>query len=57
MTRKSGKLAPARRVAGKIASYFILVLDGGPATDFGLGFVWHDFPAQNDAAREFDDTP
>jgi hypothetical protein len=34
-----GKIGPARRVAEKIGSYFILALDGGPATAFGLGFV------------------
>jgi tyrosine phenol-lyase len=33
-------LAPALRVAAKIRPYFILALDGGPATAFGLGFVF-----------------
>ena len=39
MTQKSGKLAPALRVAAKIRPYFILALDGEPATAFGLGFI------------------
>jgi hypothetical protein len=30
----------------KIGPYLILALDGGPATAFGLGFVWPDFPSQ-----------
>jgi hypothetical protein len=34
------------RVAEKIRPYFILALDGGPATAFGLGFVWPDFRSQ-----------
>ena len=38
-TTKWGKLAPARRVAAQIRPYFILALDGGPATAFGPGFV------------------
>ncbi|MGB9230128.1 MAG: hypothetical protein WCC24_10345, partial [Terracidiphilus sp.] len=45
-TQKWGKLAPARTVAAKIRPYFILALGGGPATAFGLGFVWPDFPSQ-----------
>jgi hypothetical protein len=32
-----GKIGPARRVAAKILPYFILALDGGPATAFALG--------------------
>jgi len=39
LTHEPGKLAPALRVAAKIRSYFILALDGGPVTAFGLGFV------------------
>ncbi len=38
-----GKIGPARRVTSKIGPYFILALDGGPATAFGLGFVYPDF--------------
>jgi len=38
-TTKSWKLAPSLRVAARIRPYFILALDGGPATAFGLGFV------------------
>jgi hypothetical protein len=52
--------APGPWVAGQIGPYFILALDGGPATAFGLGFVstpatktcrrgprfWPDFPSQ-----------
>ena len=59
-TTKSWKLAPSlrlpppankvhlpgARVAAKIRPYFILALDGGPATAFGLGFVWSDFRSQ-----------
>ena len=45
-TTKSWKLAPSLRVAAKIRPYFILALDGGPATAFGFGFVWPDFRSQ-----------
>jgi hypothetical protein len=41
-----GKMGASPRVAGKIGPYFILALDSGPATAFGLGFVWPDFPSQ-----------
>ncbi|MGA7858434.1 MAG: hypothetical protein WCA11_10935, partial [Terracidiphilus sp.] len=34
-----GKMATALRVAAKIRPYFILALDGGPATAFGLRFI------------------
>jgi hypothetical protein len=30
--------------------YFILVLDSGPATTFGLGFVWPPFPLATPSA-------
>jgi hypothetical protein len=34
-------------IAGvEIGPYFILALDSGPATAFGLGFVWPDFRSQ-----------
>jgi len=33
---KWGKLAPALRVATQIGPYFVVVLDCGPATAFGL---------------------
>ena len=39
-------MTPSLRVAAKIGPYFILALDGGPATAFGLGFVWPDFRSQ-----------
>jgi hypothetical protein len=39
-------MAPSLWVAEKIGPYFILALDGGPATAFGLGFVWPNFLAQ-----------
>ncbi|MGD0738272.1 MAG: hypothetical protein ABR957_01665 [Terracidiphilus sp.] len=39
-------MAPSLRVAAQIGPYFILALDGGPATAFGLGFVWPDFRPQ-----------
>jgi hypothetical protein len=45
-TTKWGKPAPSLRVAEKIRPYFILALDGGPATAFGFGFVWPDFRSQ-----------
>ena len=32
-------MAPSLRVAAQIRPYFILALDGGPATAFGLGFI------------------
>ena len=59
---------PSLRVAVKIRPYFILVLDGGPATAFGLGFAppygqsprgprfWPDFPSQR-CAPVYVDTP
>jgi len=31
-------MVPSLRVANKIRLYFILGLEGGPATSFGLGF-------------------
>jgi hypothetical protein len=31
----------------KIGPYFILALDSGAATAFGLGFVWPDFLSQH----------
>ena len=40
------KLAPARRVATKIRPYFVVILDCGPATVFGLRLVWPDFRPQ-----------
>ena len=49
-------MAPALRVAEKIQPYFILALGGGPATAFGLGFVWPDFPSQR-RASVYVDTP
>ena len=36
-TTESGKLAPSLRVAAQIGPYFVLALDGGVATAFGLG--------------------
>jgi hypothetical protein len=36
---KWGKLAPALRVAVKIGPYFVVILDCGPATAFGLPLV------------------
>jgi hypothetical protein len=39
-------MAPSRRVAGKIRPYFIVGLESGAATFFGLRFVWPDFLAQ-----------
>jgi len=50
-TTKSEKLAPSLRVAEKNGPYFILALDSGPATAFGLGFVWPDFRSQRYARR------
>jgi hypothetical protein len=61
---------PSLRAAEKIRPYFILVVDGGPATAFGLGFVstpltktcpwgpriWPDFLAQR-CASLYVDTP
>jgi hypothetical protein len=49
-------MGPSLRVAVKIRPYFILVLDGGPATAFGLGFVWPDFLKQR-CAPVYVDTP
>ena len=43
--------APALRVATQIGPYFVVVLDGGPATAFGLRRVWADFRSQR-RARE-----
>jgi hypothetical protein len=43
MDEELGKIGPVPRAAAKIRPYFILALDGGPATAFGLGFVWPDF--------------
>jgi hypothetical protein len=40
------KSAPALRVATQIGPYLILALEGGPATAFGLVFVWPDFRSQ-----------
>src|SRR5450631_891123 len=45
-TTNWGKPARSLRVAEKIRPDFILVLDGGPATAFGLGFVRPDFRSQ-----------
>jgi hypothetical protein len=45
------KIGPSLRVAGKIRPYFILAIDGGPATAFGLGFVWPDFSSQRCTLR------
>jgi hypothetical protein len=39
-------LAPALRVAVKIAPYFVVGLDCGAATAFVLRLVWRDFPSQ-----------
>jgi hypothetical protein len=39
MDEELGKIGPSLRAAAKIRPYFILALDGGPATAFGLGFV------------------
>jgi hypothetical protein len=39
-------MAPSHWVAAQIGPYFILALDGGPATAFGLGFVWPNFRSQ-----------
>jgi hypothetical protein len=36
---KWGKLAPALRGAAQIGPYFVVVLDCGPATAFGLRLV------------------
>ena len=41
-----GKIGPGPEGCGEIGPYFILALDGGPATAIGLGFVWTDFPSQ-----------
>ena len=49
-------MAPARRVAAKILPYFILALDGGPATACGLGFVCQDFHSQR-CTPVYVDTP
>ena len=39
-------MAPSLWVAEKIRPYFVVVLDGGPATAFGLRRVWPDFRSQ-----------
>ncbi len=39
-------MAPSLRVAEKIRPYFVVVLEGGPATAFGLRRVWPDFRSQ-----------
>jgi predicted phosphoribosyltransferase len=39
-------MAPSLRVAEKIQPYFVVVLDGGPATAFGLRLAWPDFRSQ-----------
>ena len=46
MDEELGKFGPSLRAAAKIRPYFILALDGGPATIFGLGFVWPNFRGQ-----------
>jgi hypothetical protein len=49
-------MAPSLRVAVKIRPYFIVGLEGGPATVFGLRFVWPDFSSQR-CAPVYVDTP
>jgi hypothetical protein len=39
MDNEMGGNTPSLRVAERIGPYFILGLEGGPATVFGLGFV------------------
>jgi hypothetical protein len=39
-------LATIDEEMGKIGPYFILALGSGPATAFGLAFVWPDFRSQ-----------
>ena len=34
------------RVAAQIAPYFVVILDGGPATGFGFRLVWRDLRPQ-----------
>ena len=46
VTTKWGKLAPPLRVAAQIGPDFIVILDCGPATAFGLRLVWPDFRPQ-----------
>jgi hypothetical protein len=40
MDEELGKIGLSLRAAAKIRPYFILALDGGPATAFGLGFIY-----------------
>lgn len=49
-------MAPSRRVAGKIRPYFIVGLESGAATFFGLRFVWPDFLSQR-CPSLYADTP
>jgi hypothetical protein len=49
-------MGPSFRVAAKNQPYFILALDGEPATAIGLGFVWPAFPSQR-CASVYVDTP
>jgi ribonuclease HII len=49
-------MAPSLWVAEKIGPYFIVGLDGGPATAFGLRFVWPDFLSQRHPPL-YGDTP
>jgi hypothetical protein len=49
---KWGKLAQALWVATQISPYFVVVLDWGPATAFGLCLVWTDFRPQRRRARK-----
>ena len=39
-------MAPALRAGAKIGPYFIVGVDGGLATAFGLRFVWPNLPSQ-----------
>jgi hypothetical protein len=39
-------MAPSLRVAAQIAPYFVVVLDGGPATTVVLRLVWRNFRPQ-----------
>jgi hypothetical protein len=41
-----GKLAPALRVAAQIGPYFVVILDGGPATAIGFRLVWTELRPQ-----------
>jgi hypothetical protein len=38
-TKKSGESVPSRRVAANIGPYFVVVLDSGAATTFGLRLI------------------